>query len=421
MPGPTAPLLGLAGGSADHLAVRRHNLALLVGHLRRHGARSRARLAAETGLNKATVSSLVTELMERGLLAEGAAERGAVGRPGLAVDLHPRALVALGAEIGVDHLAVLATDLRGTPLVEQRVALDAAGMTTQAVLERVAAEVGALAAPLVAAGSTPVGLTVAVPGLTDHESGSVRDAPNLGWHDQPVATPLSRLVGALLGGDADPWPVDVDNEANLAALAELDARADADPQELLLLTGGAGVGGGVVTGGRLLRGARGFAGELGHLQVDPEGLPCSCGRRGCLETVVSLPALLTLAAAAGDPVRDPDVDVLQRLEELRRRAEQGDARTLHALEEVGGHLLRGCASLVNVLNPEVVVLGGWFAVLGRWLAPTLERELAGHVCAPDAGGARIEVSTLGVSGAVRGAALRAAAAVLEDPTLAPLR
>lgn len=421
MPGPTAPILGLTGGSADHLAVRRHNLALLVGHLRRHGARSRARLAAETGLNKATVSSLVTELMERGLLAEGAAERGAVGRPGLAVDLHPRALVALGAEIGVDHLAVLATDLRGTPVAERRVALDAAGTTVEAVLDRLAAEVRALTAPLIAAGSVPVGLTVAVPGLTDRGSGSVRDAPNLGWHDEPVVAPLSSLASALLVADDGAWSVGVENEANLAALAELDARADSAPQELLLITGGTGVGGGVVTGGRLLRGSRGFAGELGHLQVDPAGRRCSCGRRGCLETVVGLPALLDLAASPQDPVRDHDVDVLERLEELRRRAERGDARTLEALDTVGGHLLRACASLVNVFNPEVVVLGGWFAVLGPWLAPALERDLDSHVCAPDAGGAHIEVSTLGVSGPVRGAALRAASAVLEDPTLAPLR
>lgn len=421
MPGPIVPALGLASGSADHLAVRRHNLALLVAHLRRHGARSRARLAAETGLNKATVSSLVGELLERGLLAEGAPERGAVGRPGLAVDLHPRALVALGAEIGVDYLSALVTDLRGRVLAERRIAFDAAGVPAAQVLAALAGEVRALARPLVAEGSHPVGLTVAVPGLSDHDSGRVRDAPNLGWHDVPVVEPLARLLEDLVDETGEGLDVQLDNEANLAALAELDARADADPQELLLLTGGTGVGGGIVTGGRLLRGARGFAGELGHLQVDPAGRWCSCGRRGCWETVVGLPALLALAAPPEDPVHDHDVDVVARLEELRRRAASGQERTLTALQEVADQLLRGCASLVNVFNPEVLVLGGWFAVLGEWLAPPLAAGLPLQVCAPDAGGARVELSTLGFSAAVRGGALRAAEAVLEDPTIAPAR
>lgn len=421
MPSPVVPALALASGSADHLAVRRHNLALLVAHLRRHGARSRARLAAETGLNKATVSSLVAELLERGLLVEGAPERGAVGRPGLAVDLHPRVLVALGAEIGVDYLAALVTDLRGRVIAERRIAFDAAGVPVAQVLAALAREVRAVAGPLVADGSRPVGLTVAVPGLSDHDTGRVRDAPNLGWHDVLVAEPLAGLLEDLGDDTLGSLDVQLDNEANLAALAELDARAGADPQELLLLTGGAGVGGGIVTGGRLLRGARGFAGELGHLQVDPAGRACSCGRRGCWETVVGLPALLATAAAADDPVHDHDVDVVQRLVELRRRAEAGDARTLAALDEVAGHLVRGCASLLNLFNPEVLVLGGWFAVLGEWLAPPLQAGLPAQVCAPEAGGTRVELSTLGFSAAVRGGALRAAAAVLEDPTLAPVR
>jgi predicted NBD/HSP70 family sugar kinase len=137
--------------------------------------------------------------------------------------------------------------------------------------------------------------------------------------------------------------------------------------------------------------------------------------------VVGLNALLGLAAAKNDPVRDPSVDVVQRLEELRSRAEAGDKRTLRALNEVGDWLAAGCGSLVNVFNPEVIVLGGYFAVLGPWFGPRLSEDLDQQVFAPDAGGCRVELSTLGFSAAVRGGALQATHAVLDNPTLAPVQ
>jgi predicted NBD/HSP70 family sugar kinase len=137
--------------------------------------------------------------------------------------------------------------------------------------------------------------------------------------------------------------------------------------------------------------------------------------------VVGLNALLGLAADSDDPVRDPSVDVVQRLEDLRALAEAGDDRTLSAIDEVCGWLAAGCGSLVNIFNPEVLVLGGYFAVLGRWFGARLSEDLGRQVFAPDSGGCRVELSTLGFSAAVRGGALRATHAVLDDPTLAPVR
>lgn len=406
----------LRGGlTADQVAVRRHNLAVVMNHLRVHGARSRARVAAETGLNKATVSSLVAELAERGLVTEGAVERGAVGRPGQVMELDGTTHVAVGAEVNTDYISVLAMNLRGEAMDERRVPLDTAGMTPDQLLRRMGRTIKALLDPLIEGGSRPVGLTLAVPGIVEPATGTVFDAPNLGWRETPVVEPLRHHLG-----DPD-YPILLDNEANLAALAELDLRGPDAAQELLLVTGAVGVGGGVVSGGRLLRGARGFAGEIGHMQVDRAGPSCRCGRHGCWETVIGLNALLGLAAAKNDPVRDPSVDVVQRLEELRTRAEAGDKRTLRALHEVGDWLAAGCGSLVNVFNPEVIVLGGYFAVLGPWFAPRLSEDLDQQVFAPDAGGCHVELSTLGFSAAVRGGALQATHAVLDNPTLAPVQ
>ncbi|MBM7518544.1 ROK family transcriptional regulator [Nocardioides nitrophenolicus] len=401
--------------TADQVAVRRHNLAVVMNHLRLHGARSRARVAAETGLNKATVSSLVAELVDRGLVTEGDTERGAVGRPGRAVQLDATTYVALGVEVNIDYVSVLAMSLRGEAVAESRVPLDTANMAPGELLQRMGAVTKALLDPLVEGGASPVGLTLAVPGIVEPATGIVYDAPNLGWQETPVTEPMRELLGH------PEFPILLDNEANLAALAELDVRGPDGAQELLLLTGAAGVGGGIVSGGRLLRGLRGFAGEIGHLQVDRAGQPCRCGRVGCWETVVGLNALLGLAADSDDPVRDPSVDVVQRLEDLRARAEAGDDRTLSAIDEVCGWLAAGCGSLVNIFNPEVLVLGGYFAVLGRWFGARLSEDLGRQVFAPDSGGCRVELSTLGFSAAVRGGALRATHAVLDDPTLAPVR
>lgn len=415
MPKQPAPAPFGSGLTADQMAVRRHNLSLVLRHLRLHGDRSRARIAAEVGLNKATVSSLVAELVARGLVVEGETERGSVGRPGRVVEISGTSHVALGAEINIDYVSVLAMNLRGEAVGERRVALDTANLAPEAVLRKLAAVVRAVLDPLVSAGADPVGLTLAVPGIVEPATGTVFEAPNLGWNGTPVAD----LLRAALG-EPD-YPIALDNEANLSALAELDVRGPDAAPELLLITGAVGVGGGIVSGGRLLRGGRGFAGELGHMHLDPSGRRCRCGRRGCWETVVGLGALLRAAAPAGDPVRDPAVDVVQRLAELRTRAEAGHPRTLRAIEEIGDALVLGCGTLVNIFNPEVLVLGGYFAALGPWFRTRLEAELAAEVFAPDAGGCRVELSTLGFSAAVRGGALQAARRVHDDPSLVPLR
>ncbi|MBD8870418.1 ROK family transcriptional regulator [Nocardioides donggukensis] len=408
---PKDTVLSGPGASADQLAVRRHNLSLVLSHLRQSGPRSRARVASETGLNKATVSSLVAELVGRGLVAEGEPERGGVGRPGQSIGLDGRHHVAIGAEINIDYVSVLAMNVQGEVAAERRVALDAAHMGSTPVLSQLATEINELTASLRAGGASPVGLTVAVPGLVESATGTVFEAPNLGWRRTSILDDL----GALLH---DPtYPVRLDNEANLAALAELAARGADEATDLLLLTGAVGVGGGVVTDGQLLRGGQGFAGEVGHMKVQPDGKRCGCGRHGCWETVVGLNALLARAADPEDPVRNPSLDVVQRLEEVVARATAGDARTIEAITDTGRWLATGAGILVNVFNPEVLVLGGYFAALGPWLAGPLEEELPRQVFAPEAGGCRVELSTLGFSAAVRGGALQALSSLFADPTL----
>ncbi len=381
-------------------------------HLRLAGPASRARIAADTGLNKATVSSLVAELGERGLVVEGDTERGAVGRPGLVIELDTTCYVSLGAEISVDYVSVLAMNLRGDLVTERRVALDTSRLSPEAILGRLA-QLTRDVLDALAEDTTLVGLTVAIPGLVESASGIVHAAPNLGWREVRVVALLHDLLGDPSIG------IVLDNEANLAALAELDLRGTAAPDDFILLMGGVGIGGGLVTDGQLLRGARGFAGEVGHIQVTPAGETCRCGRRGCWETVIGLNALLARAAGADDVVRDPSVDLDERLAELRARAERGDPRTLDAIAAVTVALVSGAGTLLNIFNPRLLVLGGYFAVLSPWIEPGLREALHGEVFAPRSGGCRVEFSGLGYSAAVRGGAISAASIVFDNPSAFP--
>lgn len=401
--------------AADHVSLRRNNLSVVLRHVRAAGPRSRARIAAETGLNKATVSSLVAELVERGLLRDGQAqsERGTLGRPGQLVELDGSGVCGVGAEINVDYLAITALDLSGDIVTERRVPLDVAHLDPGTTLDNLADLIREAVAAVAARGGQTAGVTLAVPGLVQSATGSLKLAPNLGWQEVPVVDEMRERLGEPA------YPVRVDNEANLAALAAYsELKKDAgNSEDIVLLTGAVGVGGGMVTGGHLLRGGHGFSGEVGHMPVAPAGGICGCGRTGCWETVVGLTALLNKATDADDPVRDPSLDVEQRLAEITRRAEAGGARTLRALADVGTWLGIGGAILVNVLNPDVLVLGGYFAVLGPWLKEPLESAIRDRVIAPDGGGCRVVQSELGFAAAVRGGAQISLDQVFLDPTL----
>jgi predicted NBD/HSP70 family sugar kinase len=396
--------------------MRRSNLALVLRHLRDAGPRSRARISVETGLNRGTVSSLIAELIDRGLVREGDVQRGgSVGRPGQTVELDGRGIGGIGVEINVDYVTALVLDLTNTVVFDQRVALDVQALPAEAVLDAVTDLAARALAECARVGMTPAGMTLAVPALVDAESGVVAFAPNLHWTKVAAVDGLVERLTRRLG--PPDFPVQVDNDANLAALGEYAMGGMAGTPDLVYLTGETGVGGGVMVDGRLLRGAEGFSGEIGHMPLNPGGNLCGCGRRGCWETMVGLAALLRLAATPDDPVCDPSLDLEQRLDVICDRAEAGDRRTLEALELVGTALGLGASILINVFNPRVLVLGGYFASLGHYLLEPMLGEMRGRVIAPDAGACRVELSTLGFAAASRGGAHVALEAVLDDPTL----
>ncbi|WDO09802.1 ROK family transcriptional regulator [Streptomyces murinus] len=372
--------------------MRRRNLARVLHAVSAEGSLSRAAVASRIGLTRAAVSTLVDELIRWGLLEElGPARPGRVGRPGSALAVSGRGPAGIGAEIGVDHLAVCAVDLRGA--VRARAVRRAAnrGRAPEPVIAELTTLVGQVVAEAEREELWPAGLAVAVPGLVARDSHTVVRAPNLEWRDTDL--------GALLPGD---WPLTVDNEANFGALAELWLGAGT-PREFLHVSAEIGIGAAIVVDGQLLRGTRGFAGELGHVPVRPDGPPCACGGRGCLEQYAGQEAVLR---AAGLQPREDLVGL------LAEHAEKGEEGVRAALRDAGTALGIALTGAVNLLDPETVVLGGALAGLSPWLLPSLEAELTGRSAGP---ACPVAVSPLGPEGPLLGAAHSVVRAVLDDP------
>ncbi|GII59690.1 transcriptional regulator [Planotetraspora thailandica] len=410
---PSVRSAGNGGQPLGHASLRRANLALVLRHLRDEGPCSRADIADSTGLHRATVSSLMAELLERGLVREVGTERaGAIGRPRRAVALDGSHVGALGMEINVDYIAVHGTDLSGRVLVERRIGFDAMGHGPDRSLVELGRVTRRVIGDMKRAGASPGGIVVGVPGLVDSVRGIVAVAPNLGWHGLPLAERLRAELGALQ------VPVFVDNDANLAALAEYAFGVAAGTPDMISLTGEVGVGGGIIVGGRLLGGADGFAGEVGHLPVDPAGERCGCGRIGCWETKVGFSALVRVAVRDqtygldGAPAPDPD----ERATEIARDLAAGDRRMADAVAEVGRWLGLGGSILANLFNPRVIVVGGYFARLAEQLIPPAQAELEQLVVAGPAARCRFLASDLGFGAASRGAASMVIDHIMEDPT-----
>ena len=327
--------------------LRAGNAQAITGVLAREGALSRADLARGTGLSRATVSSLVAELIAAGRVVETSQRarphRGGSGRPPVLVRLSAPHGVVAGVDLGHRHVRVAVADRRGEVLAEERRVVDVDGLGVAALDDR---------------GRDGRDRRSTGPGWTARRCGRSgmclpapldRGSARLGTGLMPawVGVEPAAVLGGLLGA-----PVTVDNDANLGALAELGHGGARLVADLVYVKLASGVGAGLVLGGRLHRGATGMAGELGHVTADPGGARCRCGRRGCLEMVVSTDRLQeVLRGDHGDAVED-----LVALERRTTAAGRDDVRRL--LHDAGRAVGRALADLATALNPSVVVVGG---------------------------------------------------------------
>jgi predicted NBD/HSP70 family sugar kinase len=426
--------------------IKAHNLRAVLLTLLQQGPTSRVRLAQLTGLSSTTITNLIAELLEQGIVAEtgkegpvpatasdsqnsnghtGAARTGA-GRPPTLVGIVPAARCAAGLHFGVDTIRVGVTDLFGN-LLCYRVLLHPPDLSPARLLDQAAAEIEEAITKACVSRTALVGVGVGASGLVDPATGVNVVAPNLGWHDVPIREILARRLK---------MPVFVDNNVRAMALAEAMFGAGRGVSTLAFVYSRVGVGAGFVVAGDVYRGSRAGAGEIGHTTMIPAGgARCRCGNTGCLEMLVSEPEIVrqaqVLAARAPDSLlaRELTTDDGRRtmdepasamvvgadfadesldapIERVFAAARGGDRETLAMLDERAFYMGTALANIVNLINPDMIILGGLFAAGADLMLPRIEETMRRRAFAGLGEAVTLRVTSFGRRvGAVGAAAL----------------
>jgi predicted NBD/HSP70 family sugar kinase len=345
--------------AGSQTALREANRATVVDTVRRYGGLTQVELAAATGLSPATVSNIVRELQAVGAVEVKATVHN--GRRAMRVTMVHRTGLAAGVRIGTRHLAIALADSAHEVLVEQTLplphehradtSLDRTALLVVELLERVGSSLDEL-----------LGIGLALPAPVDAATGTI-SVPGIlrGWDDAPVAQVMSKRLGV---------PVFVDNDANLGALAESRLGAARAYQDSVYVRVSHGTGAGVVLAGRLHRGFAGTAGEIGHVQVDPGGVVCLCGSRGCLNTVAGAPALIDALRVSRGPLTLRDIIALTT---------DGDPGCRQVVQDAGAAVGAVVAGLAIAVNPQCVVIGGELAETGETLLAPLREAIRRRV------------------------------------------
>ena len=388
--------------SARQSTLRTANLALVARQvLSSPEPVSRAHVAAVTGMTRSTASRLADDLVAAGILAElDPAPSTGPGRPAVPLAPPRGTFMALGLEVNVAHMAVRAIDLSGQVLAEHVVVDDFADSDPAGVLARLARLAADVLDVDAVARARAVGAALALPGLVSGDR--LLRAPNLGWRR---VRPAERLSAVLAPAGLE---LRLGNEANYGAIIVGRERPAAPPSwpSFIYLSGENGIGAGIVREGRIVTGDNGFAGEIGHVQVDPDGPRCSCGNRGCVERYAGRRLILAASGLPDDARPDELVDAWRAGDERARGAVSRAARALGA----------GLGAAINLLDIPVVVLGGHLAPLAQVLRPELESELERRALASAWSAPRIMTAADDQMSGATGAAWSLLEDVVADPS-----
>ncbi|MBI5302528.1 MAG: ROK family transcriptional regulator [Chloroflexi bacterium] len=388
--------------TGDQMLVRRLNTAIILDCLRLNAPLSRAAISSRTGLNRSTVSSIVSALVRDGLVRETEFQKDKLGRPGLLLELSPDGACAIGVQLGVDFISIMLADFVAKPIWRKRVAIDST-LKQSAIIKRAGDLIQEALAQARRRKSRPLGIGVGVPGLVNLQQGTIAFAPNLGWSEVPFREIFVKRFG---------MPVFVENDANASALGEYYFGIARQVNDFIFLTADVGIGAGVILGGKLFRGNRGYAGEVGHMSFDPNGEICGCGRRGCWESLVSPRVVIRRIRTAlrSNGKRSAIRELVDnRLDDITfdvvlQAANANDPLARATLEEVAQWLGVGIANLVNAFNPELIVLGGALARASNILTPIIETTVRENALKQPHESLKIETSVFGSEACVIGAA-----------------
>lgn len=379
----------------NHDDIRRHNLSVILRLVHRGGAASRSLLTRQTGLNRSTIAALVGELVELGMVEERDPDpTNQVGRPSPIVAVSER-VVALAVNPEIDAVTIGIVGLDGT--VHRRIRYPTERSPSVGEAVNIAAAVIEGMRGELESRFRVIGIGVAVPGLVRAHDGLVRLAPHLGWVDEPLAEMLEQATG---------YPVSAANDASLGAMAERYFGAGKGLTDLIYLNGGAsGIGGGVIAGGNAIGGIAGYAGEFGHTRVSSGPAVDSAGITGTLEAEVTRSALLDVLG-----LESADAD------ELEQALLTSDSPAVRAeVERQLDYLAVALGGAINILNPQLVVLGGFLASLLAVDATRLNTAVALQALRAPYGTVRIAAAELGSNLLMIGAAELAFEQLLDDP------
>ncbi len=356
--------------TADQKLVRKLNNNVIIEVLRKEAPLSRANLSAITGLNRSTISSIIDDLIDEGWVKETTFQINKIGRPGLLLEINPAGGFAVGIEIGVDFILCVVTDFSAEVIWRKRIEIDP--NEGQLLIHQKAFE---LAADAINFGkkecNRALGIGIAIPGLVDVHNGVLKLAPNLKWENVPLR---------LIWNQQFHYPVYIENDGNAAALGEYYFGAARGTEDFIYIAAGYGLGSGIIIDGKLLQGNKGYTAEIGHMTYDPEGNECSCGKRGCYETVIGPRAVIEsfkklLKEKGSDKtllkITDSN-DSPINYDSIVNAAKENDQIALDALKDVGCKLGLVVSYLVNIFNPKMIILGGALNYAKDFIQPIVE-------------------------------------------------
>ena len=380
----------MRGPKGDQRLLRDYNRGLVVNLLRTDGPLSRADLARRTGLAPSALTQRIRDLIDEGLVTEAGKKEASTGRPPTLVSFNPDYASAIGVKIEGTLLRAARVNLAGEVRARYEEEFDPSPEPSKIIslVEKAAERLNA---------ERILGVGISISGFVDTINGIDIYSPILGWENVDLAEPLE---------DRLDLPVHLENDVNALTLAERWHGAGADYRNFVCMTVGEGVGAGVVVDGSLYRGAFGGAGEVGHMMIDPTGPKCRCGENGCLEVFASDQYLRREATR----LAYADID---RMEQAARA---GDAQAIDVFEKMGYYLGIGAKNLVNLLNPQAIVLGGERMEASDLFSPAFEAEVRGHSFAEAAKDLEIVPALLGEDGFLIGAATIVAAEFFRLPT-----
>jgi N-acetylglucosamine repressor len=349
----------------DSFEMRRLNKVTVLNVIRDNKQISRIAISERTGLNKATVSSIVDQLIQEEFVKETGLGVSKGGRKPRILTFHANAAFSIGVDVQIHFVRIVLCNLENEILQEKVVPLKSdSRMSNTDVLEMLTTEISSMMGRVPTSPNGVVGIGISLPGLVDFTRGYAVYIPNMELRDFPLAEKLS---------DRFSLPVYVDNDANCGAWALF--RKYSGTKSLVYINVGIGIGVGMVIGGSLYRGKNGFAGEYGHMTIHAEGVRCRCGNYGCWEQYASEQALFRYIQDNYKPRESPYQFDQNFVQDVVQHADEGSHEAIHALQKQAYSLGIGMANIVNSLDPEVVVLSGRVSLAEKYVMPEIRNVL----------------------------------------------